>query len=355
MEFVGSETSDIKTAEESYFALAPSAARAAAVDRRLRSRLIDSLRYLVEFAALEGERRAGLKNLEARLWSGPVSPWVFGLYARLVGDLSRDPSSDPTEDFDALLNAAAIPAEGGVIAFRDPAVAASWWDHFQSLFDTDRKRPFHPQAPTPEAFAVCREGIERGLALIERADQTWHDELRQLVRMIVLGAPSSSAAADLFNGATTFFFWGATLINAEVSRTAVSIADLLVHEGSHGLLFGFSAAGGLTSNSGEQRYASPLRSDPRPIDGIFHGCFVATRVHLLMSRLLDSGRLTADEAKQAVERRDFNGNAARTALDVLAENAKPTELGEQILDVVRAYWAEDGRETRVKSVGHGLR
>ena len=59
-----------------------------------------------------------------------------------------------------------------------------------------------------------------------------------------------------------------------------------------------------------------------------------------MGRLLDSGRLNAEEAKQAVERQQFNGNAAETSLEVLACHAKPTELGDEILGTIRAYWAQ---------------
>ncbi|HEY8300152.1 MAG TPA: hypothetical protein VIF65_06725, partial [Methyloceanibacter sp.] len=40
-------------------------------------------------------------------------------------------------------------------------------------------------------------------------------------------------------------------------------------ESSHVLLFGVSAEGALTENSGRERYDSPLRRDKRPIDGIF--------------------------------------------------------------------------------------
>jgi hypothetical protein len=39
------------------------------------------------------------------------------------------------------------------------------------------------------------------------------------------------------------------------------------------------------------------------------------------------------------ERRNFNGNAAHTALEVLAEHAKLTKLGNEILGTIRDYWA----------------
>ena len=41
--------------------------------------------------------------------------------------------------------------------------------------------------------------------------------------------------------------------------------DLLVHESSHVLLFGVAAEEPLTRNPGTERYASPVRRDPRPI------------------------------------------------------------------------------------------
>jgi HEXXH motif-containing protein len=264
---------------------------------------------------------------------------VFALYAKLVASLSAEPSGGVGSDFDAIVAAAHLPADHGVVALRDPAVPAAWWDHFQLLFDTDRKRPFHPRTPAPDSFARCRQEIEQGLSLMRRADPIWHEEIGKLLRFIVLGAPASAESVDLFNGASTFFLWGATLLNADISRTPISIADLLVHESSHGLLFGFSAAGALTHNSGDERHNSPLRKDARPVDGIFHACFVATRVHLAMTRLLDSGLLTASEEKQAVQRRDFNGDAARTALEILAQHARPTMLGGEILGTIRAYWA----------------
>jgi HEXXH motif-containing protein len=319
--------------------LAPSASRVDEIDRTLRARLADSLRYLGEFAALDVSRQAALEKVEDKLRSVAVSPWIFGLYAKLVAALSNTPRVDVGGVFDAITQAASLPAEEGVVAFRDSANPAAWWDHFRILLDTDRKRPFNPRGPNAKDFALCKQELEEALAFFETADPVWHDEVARLLRMIVLGSPQSAEVRDVFNGASTFFLWGAALLNAEIRRTTVSIIDLLVHESSHGLLFGFSAEGALTRNSGEERYTSPLRSDARPIDGIFHACFVATRVHLGMSRLLESGRLTPGEAKQAIERRDFNGNAAATALQVLAQHAKPTNLGEEILGTIRKYWA----------------
>ena len=139
------------------------------------------------------------------------------------------------------------------------------------------------------AIQALQRDIETTLALMQRADPAFHAEVRRLLRMVVLGAPESPNLDHEFNGASTFFLWGATFLNADLRRTTIALVDLLVHESSHVLLFGVGTESTLTRNSYGERYSSPLRADPRPIDGIFHTCFVATRVHLALTRLLESG------------------------------------------------------------------
>ncbi len=316
--------------------LAPDAARAGAIDRSLRLRLAGSLAYLAGLAGLDNRNEA-LARLEAKLEAGAVSPWVFCLYSKLVAAIAKDAGDEAAETFETLLLASEFPAAAGTVAFLDPSIAGAWWDQFRVLMDTDPMRPFKPQACSTATFTLCRQEIDGALSLMWRADRELHDEVRLLLRMIVLAAPQSPDLDHVFNGASTFFLWGATLLNAALRRTTVSLVDLLVHESSHVLLFGLAAESALTRNRGDERYSSPLRSDPRPIDGIFHACFVATRVHLAMSRLLESGALTAEETKQAEQRRDHNGNAARVSIGVLDEHARLTELGETIVETIRTY------------------
>jgi HEXXH motif-containing protein len=316
--------------------------RAGAIDRALRLSLIASLTYLVELAG--GIDQEKLAKLKATHEAGPVSPWVFCLYSRLVAELSKD-VSNASRSFNAIAHAAELPAAPGVVAFRDPAVDSAWWDHFRVLLNTDPKRPFKPEVCGPAQFALCRQEIEAAQALLLQADPAFHDEVGHLLRMIVLAAPESPDLDHLFNGASSFFLWGATFLNADLRRTNISLIDLLVHESSHVLLFGIGFESALTQNSGDERYSSPLRSDPRPIDGIFHACFVATRVSLAMSRLLASGILTEQQRREAEQRRDYNGNAARISLGVLDEHARLTELGANALDTIRAYH-EEGKVRR---------
>ncbi|HXQ47061.1 MAG TPA: HEXXH motif-containing putative peptide modification protein, partial [Caulobacteraceae bacterium] len=48
-----------------------------------------------------------------------------------------------------------------------------------------------------------------------------------------------------------------------------------------------------------ERYGSPLRSDPRPMEGVAHAVFVTGRMILTLDTLIASGRLDAAETARA--------------------------------------------------------
>ena len=79
--------------------------------------------------------------------------------------------------------------------------------------------------------------------------------------------------------------WGAILLNVEQHGTVLDMIAGLVHEAAHQLLFGLSVDEPLVENAMHERYASPLRTDLRPMDGIFHATFVCARMHYGYSRL----------------------------------------------------------------------
>lgn len=335
---VAGQAADVEISEVPLWDLAPSPSRVDEIDSVLRLRLAESFEYLGSLPSFEAGRLTALSALVERLKAGPVSSWVFCLYSRLVAKLSKGVQGN-AESFDAAVDAASLPAAQGVIGLRDSTVTDSWWDHFQLLLDTDRLSPFRPIAPTGEEFSRCEHDIAASLALMRRIDPIWHDEVKSLLRSIVLGSPSNSDLANFFNGASTFFLWGAALLNANIRRAPISMVDLLVHESSHVLLFGLASSGGLTRNSGKERYASPVRTDKRPIDGIFHACFVTTRVHLAMKRLLDSGSLGEEDSRLAIKYSQHNERAGRESLAVLERHAEPTNLGKAILASLQEYWA----------------
>ena len=327
------------------WALGPDVSRVGVIDERLRCRLADSLSYVAEMAGSDSLGQEQLDSLLQRLREASVSPWMFCLYSELVAELVKKPRGDVKRCFNEVAVAAALQSEPSVVALGDPGIDEAWWRHFGVLLDTDPQQPFDPQPPEFRAFASCKQDIRLGFELLRRGDADFHTEVCRLLRMIVLGAPAPGSRG--FNGASTFFLWGATLLNANTKRSPVSLIDLVIHESSHVLLFGIAAEGPLLHNSSQERYASPLRPDKRPIDGIFHACFVTTRVHLAMQRLLGSDAIRGDDAKEAAERGIRNGRASLASLELLECHAVPTDLGARILGVISAYWADASNRSSV--------
>ena len=102
---------------------------------------------------------------------------------------------------------------------------------------------------------------------------------RSLLTEIVFVSPELNKASK-FGGATSFFCFGAMFLNADKHRALVSMIDGLVHESAHANLFSLSLGDPFVANKDDELYHSPLRSDPRPLDGIFHATYVSAQTAL---------------------------------------------------------------------------
>src|SRR6185437_8666871 len=113
--------------------------------------------------------------------------------------------------------------------------------------------------------------------------------------------------AMTFDGASSFMLWGAIILNADRGDGPIGMAQMLAHESAHNLLFGFSADEALVENGPDELFSSPLRKDPRPMDGIYHATFVTARMYRVVYQLLHSGIL--DDAAKEKAQKDLAENA----------------------------------------------
>ncbi|MEH6725879.1 MAG: HEXXH motif-containing putative peptide modification protein, partial [Hyphomicrobiales bacterium] len=91
------------------------------------------------------------------------------------------------------------------------------------------------------------------------------------------------------------------------------------------------------TNSPTELYSSPLRADPRPMEGIHHATFVLARMALVAKYLLESGLLSQVENELA--RKTITNARARFAdgLQTLDEHAAYTPSGAQAIAEARAF------------------
>ena len=140
-----------------------------------------------------------------------------------------------------------------------------------------------------------------------------------------------------FDGASAFMLWGAIIINSNRPEGALAMAQMLAHESAHNLLFGLSADDSLVENSPEELFASPLRVDPRPMDGIYHATFVTARMHRVVRRLSESGVLSSE--MQGIAQKEMTDNARLFAngFETVQRHAKLTALGAALMEGASQY------------------
>ena len=113
----------------------------------------------------------------------------------------------------------------------------------------------------------------------------------------------------------------------------------LAHESAHAFLFSLSFGDSFVHNPHDELHSSPLRVDPRPLDGIFHATYVSARMHYAHSRVIENDVLSEREQSTAKAELEASRTAFRAGLKTLDDHASLTPLGRQVMDAARDYMA----------------
>jgi hypothetical protein len=278
---------------------APDVASGAAMDAAVRAGLAESLESI--FAALDPprgrddtQRAALLAGIRAR----SVRPGLFGLYVELVLAIFAERSDEIDGLVEAVLRFGAAPAPSlNVCTLDDAALGAGQAARYRRLLARDIACPIGPL--DARAFDRASTSLAAALDLLSEGAPAVFAEFGALVREIVLVRPEAAPTGRTFGAASCFSLWGAIVLNAEAMGGRLELALQVAHETAHTHLFGRALGGRITENDEAERYGSPLRSDPRPMEGVAHAVFVTGRMILTLDALIASGRLDAAEAARA--------------------------------------------------------
>lgn len=312
----------------------PSAKRGLTLDQQMRERLADTLNYVFgELGEPLGIESGDAEKLIAEIRAHRQSFNVFGTYYEMVlaiedekvhlaRQLAREMFAQPPVDGTVI----------GTIDRRDPAVA----DRLRRLLLSDLDMATEPDSAL---FEATNERIRGAFDLLDRGFPEMAQEIRELLSEIVVAAGPEDPKALTFDGASSYMLWGAMLLNGRGQTNLLDTAQALAHESGHNLLFGFCSSGSLVENADEELFSSPLRKDPRPMDGVFHATYVVARMHQTLSRLLDAGILDDDQRRAALtdlaaHRRNFDAGD-----QVVREGGRLTPLGAEVIESARAYMA----------------
>lgn len=318
----------------------PNAARTHRIDRRMRGQLADSLGYLARSMMEQlGESHPELDRLVAALQAGAIyPPSTFGLYYELAAALMDEDEDEAAAAtlLDELSRERAMAAcEVDVLPLNEIFPEASR-ARYQRLMDADPDTPFRIISPPSVKVEPAIQRFRSGMIRLRQTLPELAGEFEALIRQVVLVV----GADDLdygFAGGSCYMLWGALFINASAHDSDVATIEAIAHESGHSLLFGLTIDEPLVLNDDRELFASPLRDDPRPMDGIYHATYVSARMHWAMAELLKSGELGEEEAAQATVHLDANRRNFWSGYATVMADARLSETGRLLLVSAHDY------------------
>ncbi|MDZ4094031.1 MAG: HEXXH motif-containing putative peptide modification protein, partial [Paracoccaceae bacterium] len=286
---------------------APDAVRGRDADDQMHRALADSLAHLAAATSdAMPDTSAMLVTLSRRLAKGDrVAPVGFALYFRLARALMAN---------DRTL-AAVFAARLLAVPMRPKGMGAKGWclrvagtpeaAPLLALLADDGDPLLQLASVSAEDAAAFVALLDQGSALMQAELPTLHAEIDAIIHEVLLAHAAPGAVME-FDGASHYQFWGLLALNPRHHRTPLAVVEVLAHEAAHALLFGLTIEEPLVLNPDSETYASPLRRDPRPMDGIYHATFVSARMAWAMEHLAKSPRLGTADRQAAAEaaRRD---------------------------------------------------
>ena len=151
-----------------------------------------------------------------------------------------------------------------------------------------------------------------------------HTEIEQIVTHVVW------FSAENFWSSTDPAAFGALFINPRINCTRVNMLETLLHESGHLHLMIKQTMDPLLLNP-NQRAASPLRKDPRPLIGVLHATFVLMRMCYGHKLLLEGTQLTQSEHRICTNLLSEHMKNLRNGIELLLLHAELTKVGDELI------------------------
>jgi len=279
---------------------------------------------------------ASVFDVEVPNYQGPVASAIL---ADVVSHISAGNGEAAKQAFIEIDTVTQELQDNSTVGWQSSVLPQSIWKKMHRLFDTDAEISFNPRPPTSEQVDLFTSRAAEVRDILARFSPAALAEFDQIVKITLLGGPEDETPLSSFDGCSTFFCPGAILINVAEKRTLVRTLEVLLHEASHVLLYAIVGSDGLSANDPEALFASPLRPDPRPMEGIFHAAFVTARVHWVISYALSQAGFPEELRDEFETEKDRLEMASRTSLEVMLESCIPTPPGEKVFSDLKRYWS----------------
>jgi hypothetical protein len=273
-------------------AILPDLAATRSTCTELQHRLYTSLHHLIfEAAADQVSPPLSEGALRHRIYDAFPGPAIFAFHKALLDAATAD---DPKQF--AVLAAAfsALPASDlyikqgvtlGELSNKNFSPAAL--EVLQDGFKDDIGLTAHLVPPSPLVKEQALMHGEIALNTLHACAPDWYAELA-LIAGQVLYAEVADPSISGFGGVSAFDAFGAVVMNPNLHTSPARALMEIVHESAHQHMFLLHLDDPILNNDGAAAYASPLRQEPRPMEGIFHAAWVSARMALAAKVVLAS-------------------------------------------------------------------
>jgi len=270
-----------------------------------------------------------LRKALLRIADEPANPALFAIYHDAAVAAAIDDFSSVRKLLQLFAEVALAAEPVPLLVSLDDRDLAGQADRYRRMIDDDEGYRIALGPVNAATREAARLRIAEAMALIRQSRPDMAEEIAVAARQIVLA--DGSAGEQSFSGASSFFLWGALVINPAANADRLTLAETLVHESGHALLFGLAEAEPLVANRPDERYRSPLRDDPRPMEGIVHATYVLSRMAKLMEAIAARCALSDPERAQAAAMAQSSRGLFLDGLAVVREHARFTERGRAVL------------------------
>lgn len=240
----------------------------------MRFRLADSLDYLCRQTGDEmGVAGRHIGRALDGIRAHKQDPGVFARYYDAVFAVSDKRFDEAGQLISEIVERAGTEPDFAAVPYRCEELGSDF-ERFSRLAFAEFSEA-SPAAPTDDAlFRSFSDMVGPALDIIADVDTVIRDMIEELVCRVYVAAEPADGSARRFGGVSSFMIWGGIFVNAERHRELWQVVHFFVHEVTHCWLFGLATDAPLVENPPDEAYGSPLRSDARPMDGIFHATVV---------------------------------------------------------------------------------
>jgi HEXXH motif-containing protein len=312
----------------------PSAASGLRSRKAIQARLAESLEHIFSQCAshIQFDRETAAALVERVTNGERVPPALFGAYFQLVETIEDGSLDDVGRALEVVLRHASGPTPAALrvrplnrTEFTEDEEAG-----LRRSFVSDSLLDEQIGHLTGEKEEQSRAQFERALSILRQHAPATFAEIETHIGEFI-PARGKPAGGMEFDGCSSLERWGSILINASLAKTDLELCEMIAHEASHNALFAMAPLNFHVENDPEERYASPLRVDPRPMNGLYHATFVLARMCYAMREVAASPSAPPALAEEARKLADASATLFAKGYETVRQHAIFTPEGREIM------------------------